>query len=248
MAGPAQDECAAAAQDTASSPRHAVAAPALAHAAAGCLAAQRAAGALAVRGGGPERPVAPGMPCHHQARVVADAAPTPAAPPDTMAAPGRPRRARAAAPPSCLRLPRHGCASRPEAGARCGSAARRALSWGLGNRHPYRDHIWDTHKRRMGIRDKTCRFNRIAENRRRCVEKTRTREQWGLKESADWWSAGQVSRQQIYGTATEMMPALVLRFINVCRVTQPKVRAEPSRRPLGLHHPGPSSPHRLRGA
>ena len=129
MAGPAQDECAAAAQATASSPRHAAAAPALAHAAAGCLAAQRAAGALAVRGGAPDRPVAPGMPCHHQARVVADAAPTPAAPPDTMAAPGRPRRARAAAPPPS-RLPRHGCASRPEAGARCGSAAHRALYGG----------------------------------------------------------------------------------------------------------------------
>ena len=30
-------------------------------------------------------------------------------------------------------------------------------------------------------------------------------EKWGLKESADWWSAGQVRRQQIYGAATEMM-------------------------------------------
>ncbi|HEY2922993.1 MAG TPA: methyltransferase domain-containing protein [Candidatus Binatia bacterium] len=30
-------------------------------------------------------------------------------------------------------------------------------------------------------------------------------EKWGLKESADWWSAGQASRQQIYGVATEMM-------------------------------------------
>ena len=34
---------------------------------------------------------------------------------------------------------------------------------------------------------------------------TLPREQWGLTESADWWSAGQVLRQQIYGTATEMM-------------------------------------------
>lgn len=34
---------------------------------------------------------------------------------------------------------------------------------------------------------------------------TFTREQWGRKESADWWSAGQVLRQQIYGAATEMM-------------------------------------------
>ena len=34
---------------------------------------------------------------------------------------------------------------------------------------------------------------------------TISQEKWGLKESADWWSAGQVSRQQIYGTATEMM-------------------------------------------
>jgi ubiquinone/menaquinone biosynthesis C-methylase UbiE len=30
-------------------------------------------------------------------------------------------------------------------------------------------------------------------------------EKWGRKESADWWSAGQALRQQIYGTATEMM-------------------------------------------
>ena len=30
-------------------------------------------------------------------------------------------------------------------------------------------------------------------------------EKWGLTESADWWSAGQASRQQIYGAATEMM-------------------------------------------
>jgi SAM-dependent methyltransferase len=30
-------------------------------------------------------------------------------------------------------------------------------------------------------------------------------EKWGLKESADWWSAGQVSRQQTYGAATELM-------------------------------------------
>ena len=30
-------------------------------------------------------------------------------------------------------------------------------------------------------------------------------EKWGLTESADWWSAGQASRQQIYGVAIEMM-------------------------------------------
>jgi SAM-dependent methyltransferase len=30
-------------------------------------------------------------------------------------------------------------------------------------------------------------------------------EKWGLKESADWWRAGQVSRQQTYGAATELM-------------------------------------------
>ena len=30
-------------------------------------------------------------------------------------------------------------------------------------------------------------------------------EKWGLKESADWWSAGQTAHQQIYGAATEMM-------------------------------------------
>src|SRR5262245_55562329 len=29
-------------------------------------------------------------------------------------------------------------------------------------------------------------------------------EKWGLTESADWWSAGQESRQQIYGVAIEM--------------------------------------------
>ena len=34
---------------------------------------------------------------------------------------------------------------------------------------------------------------------------TLTPEKWGLKESADWWSAGQAARQQIYGAATEMM-------------------------------------------
>ncbi len=30
-------------------------------------------------------------------------------------------------------------------------------------------------------------------------------EKWGLTESADWWSTGQAARQQVYGTATEMM-------------------------------------------
>ena len=30
-------------------------------------------------------------------------------------------------------------------------------------------------------------------------------EKWGLKESADWWSAGQAARQQTLGAATEMM-------------------------------------------
>jgi len=34
---------------------------------------------------------------------------------------------------------------------------------------------------------------------------TLTPEKWGSKESADWWSAGQVARQQLYGAATEMM-------------------------------------------
>ncbi len=32
---------------------------------------------------------------------------------------------------------------------------------------------------------------------------TLTPEKWGRKESADWWSAGQAARQQIYGAATE---------------------------------------------
>ena len=34
---------------------------------------------------------------------------------------------------------------------------------------------------------------------------TLTSEKWGRKESADWWSAGQAARQQIYGAATEMI-------------------------------------------
>ena len=34
---------------------------------------------------------------------------------------------------------------------------------------------------------------------------TLTPEKWGNKESADWWSAGQARRQQMYGAATEMM-------------------------------------------
>ena len=34
---------------------------------------------------------------------------------------------------------------------------------------------------------------------------TLTPEKCGRKESADWWSAGQAARQQIYGAATEMM-------------------------------------------
>src|SRR5205823_11806131 len=43
-------------------------------------------------------------------------------------------------PTACLPLPRNACASRPEAGARGGQAARRARGGGgLGNRHPYRD-------------------------------------------------------------------------------------------------------------
>jgi len=34
---------------------------------------------------------------------------------------------------------------------------------------------------------------------------TLTPEKWGRKESADWWSAGQARRQEMYGAATEMM-------------------------------------------
>jgi SAM-dependent methyltransferase len=34
---------------------------------------------------------------------------------------------------------------------------------------------------------------------------TLTPEKWGRKESADWWSAGQASRQESLGAATEMM-------------------------------------------
>jgi hypothetical protein len=39
--------------------------------------------------------------------------------------------------------------------------------------------------------------------------------------------------------------ALVLRFINVCRVMQPEVLAGSSRKPLVLYHLGPPSPHGL---
>ena len=38
-----------------------------------------------------------------------------------------------------------------------------------------------------------------------CMADTLTPEKWGHKESADWWSTGQVARQQIYGAATEMI-------------------------------------------
>ena len=38
-------------------------------------------------------------------------------------------------------------------------------------------------------------------------------EKWGLKESADWWSAGQAARQQSLGAATEVM--LVLAGVRV---------------------------------
>ena len=34
---------------------------------------------------------------------------------------------------------------------------------------------------------------------------TLTPEKWGNKESADWWSAGEAARQQLYGAATETM-------------------------------------------
>jgi hypothetical protein len=37
------------------------------------------------------------------------------------------------------------------------------------------------------------------------VLRLKLRQQWRLKESADWWSAGQGLRQQLYGAATEMM-------------------------------------------
>lgn len=37
------------------------------------------------------------------------------------------------------------------------------------------------------------------------MAETLTPEKWGRKESADWWSAGQAARQQLYGAATEMM-------------------------------------------
>ena len=59
-------------------------------------------------------------------------------------------------------------------------------------------------KHETGVGNKTYRFNRIAENRRRHMTNTLPTEKWGLTESADWWSAGQAARQQTYGTATEM--------------------------------------------
>ena len=34
---------------------------------------------------------------------------------------------------------------------------------------------------------------------------TLKREQWDVKEKADWWSAGQARRQETLGRATEMM-------------------------------------------
>ena len=37
------------------------------------------------------------------------------------------------------------------------------------------------------------------------MAETLTPEKWGNKESADWWSAGQAVRQQLYGAATETM-------------------------------------------
>jgi hypothetical protein len=55
-----------------------------------------------------------------------------------------------------------------------------------------------------GVRERTIGFNRVAEKQEDGMP-TFTPEQWRRKESADWWSAGQVLRQQIYGAATEMM-------------------------------------------
>jgi SAM-dependent methyltransferase len=40
---------------------------------------------------------------------------------------------------------------------------------------------------------------------RRLAMTTLQREQWDLKEKADWWSAGQASRRETLGRATEMM-------------------------------------------
>jgi SAM-dependent methyltransferase len=52
------------------------------------------------------------------------------------------------------------------------------------------------------------RFNRIAKKIGGLNMTTLPTEKWGLTESADWWSAGQAARHQIYGTATEMMLGL----------------------------------------
>ena len=65
----------------------------------GGLAETRAAGALSVLWRASYGPSAHGMPRHHQAFLVSDAAPPPSAPLDDMAAPGRPRRAVAAQTP-----------------------------------------------------------------------------------------------------------------------------------------------------
>jgi hypothetical protein len=58
----------------------------------------------------------------------------------------------------------------------------------------------------MEIGEKPSVFNRIVESgSEKIMTNTLPIEKWGLTESADWWSAGQAARRQIYGTATEMM-------------------------------------------
>ncbi len=58
----------------------------------------------------------------------------------------------------------------------------------------------------MEIGEKPSIFNRVAESgSEKIMTNTLPTEKWGLTESADWWSAGQAARRQIYGAATEMM-------------------------------------------
>ena len=86
-------------QETASSQRHAAAAPALAYSAAGRLAEKRAVGALSILCCASQWQSAHGMPRYHHALLVSDAAPAQSAPPDDMAAHVCTRRAMAAQTP-----------------------------------------------------------------------------------------------------------------------------------------------------
>src|SRR5574341_1204561 len=93
--GPAQNDCPAASQETAGRERHAAEAHALAYPAAGGLAEKRAVRALSILCRPSQWQPAQGIPRHHHAVLVSDAAPTQSAPPDDMATHVRHRRAMA---------------------------------------------------------------------------------------------------------------------------------------------------------